>query len=149
MTRFEFESNKPGSSQRIATSTTWTNTEISSVLPRFAGISSSGVDSRSIGAHYSHREFWDDNLNPKGTGPGLCYLDRLAICSLILMANSRARKPSSPLTIGLVRVRTQWTNDSSSSLSGSATGGSSLRSVTRPMRNETIDPDCDAESTEM
>ena len=42
------------------------------------------------------------------------------------------------------RPRSGPTRSGRAGMSGSATGGSSLRSVTRPMRNETMVPDCEA-----
>src|SRR6185295_3269026 len=62
MTRLYVESNNPGLKRRIATNTRCASTERTSVFPRFAGTSSSGVRSNSIGVHYSHGEIRDGNL---------------------------------------------------------------------------------------
>src|SRR5262245_53795265 len=66
---------------------------------------------------------------------------RSAMALLMRKPSSSARRPSLPDTIGVPRFVTHSTKDANSSLSGSSWAGSSLRSITRPIRKETIVPD--------
>src|SRR5262249_43397490 len=65
---------------------------------------------------------------------------RSAMAALIRIANSRARRPSSPPAMGGRRSCTHLAKAASSNFRGSSLGGSSFRSDTRPIRSETIVP---------